>query len=284
MQDHEYSAYELFDSLTPYEVAVLIFTSPRVVESRPNEGEVVTLTGKDAYLWAGMIAHAIVRHPEWSVSYVTGLCQRALMTVTWNLAAPRHDRRHAFDDAPNRLNFDVIDAFAREAGLTEERQVVAQLTADAVQSLVWSGYIEDPFKKKIGSVVIALMLNVPIGFTSHGPRTFDINALTWKYSQQSSGAVVKRDFHVKVKEVCGFVIKEAIPAIVKAADELASAESTQAADPRKIQAELARLGYYTGPIDGDVGPKTRSALRKFQRENGLPDTGWPDPATSKKLE
>jgi hypothetical protein len=40
-----------------------------------------------------------------------------------------------------------------------------------------------------------------------------------------------------------------------------------------VQDSLARRGYYGGPVDGVVGPGTRSAIREFQRDNGLPVTG-----------
>ena len=40
-----------------------------------------------------------------------------------------------------------------------------------------------------------------------------------------------------------------------------------------VQAALARQGYYQGPIDGIVGPGTRSAIAGYQRDNGLAVTG-----------
>ena len=40
-----------------------------------------------------------------------------------------------------------------------------------------------------------------------------------------------------------------------------------------VQAELARRGYYRGPVDGVLGPESRSAIRSFQARNGLPVTG-----------
>ena len=37
----------------------------------------------------------------------------------------------------------------------------------------------------------------------------------------------------------------------------------------RVQRELRRDGYYRGAIDGLIGPMTRSALARFQRDNGL---------------
>jgi hypothetical protein len=40
-----------------------------------------------------------------------------------------------------------------------------------------------------------------------------------------------------------------------------------------VQQQLRRRGYYHGPIDGDVGPGTRNAIRNYQDDRGLPVTG-----------
>lgn len=52
---------------------------------------------------------------------------------------------------------------------------------------------------------------------------------------------------------------------------------------RQIQDSLDLLGY--GPIsnDGALGPATREAVKKFQRQEGLSDDGIPGPITEAKL-
>jgi len=40
-----------------------------------------------------------------------------------------------------------------------------------------------------------------------------------------------------------------------------------------VQLALRRQGYYRGPIDGDLGPGTRSAIRDYQIDRRLPATG-----------
>jgi len=40
-----------------------------------------------------------------------------------------------------------------------------------------------------------------------------------------------------------------------------------------VQRRLARGGYYHGTIDGVIGPGTRTAIRSFERNNGLPVDG-----------
>lgn len=47
--------------------------------------------------------------------------------------------------------------------------------------------------------------------------------------------------------------------------------------PRAIQRRLTELGYKTGPVDGVVGPRTRAAIRAFERDSGMPETGQVTP-------
>lgn len=46
----------------------------------------------------------------------------------------------------------------------------------------------------------------------------------------------------------------------------------------EVQSALSREGYYSGAIDGSLGPATQSALRNYQRDHGLHVTGRIDRA------
>ena len=47
----------------------------------------------------------------------------------------------------------------------------------------------------------------------------------------------------------------------------------------EIQTELAKYGYYTGPIDGDYGEATKAAVMKLQTDLGVTADGRVGPAT-----
>jgi N-acetylmuramoyl-L-alanine amidase len=49
------------------------------------------------------------------------------------------------------------------------------------------------------------------------------------------------------------------------------------------QGRLRDLGYNVGPIDGDLGPQTRTALKTFQKDHSLEVSGALDGATSDAL-
>lgn len=57
------------------------------------------------------------------------------------------------------------------------------------------------------------------------------------------------------------------------------------ADPtvQAVQTELAKFGYYYGPIDGIFGPTTRDAVAKYQIANQLDVTGSLSPDTLQSL-
>jgi hypothetical protein len=42
---------------------------------------------------------------------------------------------------------------------------------------------------------------------------------------------------------------------------------------RHVQQELQKQGYNPGKIDGKMGPRTRSTLKRYQTDHGLPATG-----------
>ena len=54
-------------------------------------------------------------------------------------------------------------------------------------------------------------------------------------------------------------------------------------EPEETQQLLAAVGYYTGPIDGIVGPRMVAALKAAQKAYGLPRTGSADDTTKAKL-
>jgi Putative peptidoglycan binding domain len=41
----------------------------------------------------------------------------------------------------------------------------------------------------------------------------------------------------------------------------------------EVQRRLARAGYYRGPIDGIMGPRTRRAIRAYERDHNMPAWG-----------
>ncbi len=53
--------------------------------------------------------------------------------------------------------------------------------------------------------------------------------------------------------------------------------------PEAVQRQLSKRGYYKGSVDGQFGPESRSALSRFQRKQGLKETGKIDEPTLEAL-
>lgn len=53
---------------------------------------------------------------------------------------------------------------------------------------------------------------------------------------------------------------------------------------REVQRALRHLGYRPGPIDGAVGPRTQAALARYQRAEGIAETGYLDAETMVRLD
>ena len=53
---------------------------------------------------------------------------------------------------------------------------------------------------------------------------------------------------------------------------------------REVQQILQQLGFTPGPADGIMGQQTKDALKKFQQQQNIPQTGRTDQATLQQLE
>jgi hypothetical protein len=70
-----------------------------------------------------------------------------------------------------------------------------------------------------------------------------------------------------------------VAAVEPAPSAQAGAPAVNASITARAQTRLQELGYSVGKADGVLGPRTRAALIKYQRANGLTESGKLDPAT-----
>jgi membrane-bound lytic murein transglycosylase B len=54
-------------------------------------------------------------------------------------------------------------------------------------------------------------------------------------------------------------------------------------EKEELQRLLVQHGFDPGPIDGQLGPQTRSGIRAFQKKAGIPADGYGDPALLDRL-
>lgn len=75
--------------------------------------------------------------------------------------------------------------------------------------------------------------------------------------------------------ICSFLMPQEVLAL--------SRRGSTGTEVRNIQTRLKNWGYYTGAVDGIYGQKTETAVKKFQRKNGLTADGVAGPATLAKI-
>jgi peptidoglycan hydrolase-like protein with peptidoglycan-binding domain len=83
------------------------------------------------------------------------------------------------------------------------------------------------------------------------------------------------------------VVQETIPptaAVPPAADTVTAVGTDKLSKNKDIQTALKASGFYTGNIDGKIGPKTKRAIVEFQKAKGLKADGKVGPKTLAELE
>ena len=103
------------------------------------------------------------------------------------------------------------------------------------------------------------------------------------------GAMLASQVPQPVVEPAQTVASETIPPTASAAQAVqktaAAAVTASAHDRNKdMQTALKNAGFYTGTIDGKIGPRTKKAVEEFQRAKGLKVDGKVGQKTWAELE
>lgn len=136
-------------------------------------------------------------------------------------------------------------------------------------------------------VAVAVFL-IATGCVSNKRHNRDVNAL-----QSQLNTVASEVARIDAQPMTGVpgpsVAASARPAHKGAADGFVSSvvyrtPSGFELPAANIQQALKNAGYYDGETDGKVGPKTRDAIRAFQKDNGLNPDGVCGKKTWDKLQ
>jgi len=271
----------LLDSLSPYEVAIWAFTPADIDERHESRRDTpILLTAKESYIWAGAIAHALVRNPDLDEATIVRAFREALESEL-PLARRRvlGDLRSVPESGAD--GFRLVDRFLTNLGSPGELDVVISRTEEAARRLEQLRIIEDPLSKRVRNALIGVVLLFPVNFTARGPDGVKVEALTWEYVQRAHGDRTEREFRVKVREVSEAIENEIIPMWIDLTKRMTGEDVAMSL--RDAQVHLKQLGYYAGPIDGVFGSRTRDALERFQRDHRLPETGTLDADTRARL-
>lgn len=267
--------YEIFDSLSVYEIAVLACCNP-IIENNNNEKFTkIVITSKDSLIWAGAIAQIMILNRHLTRENVLDIF---LATLQAEVDMDTIVGNKIFSNNYNNLDhLQTIKTFLKLAGAETQLDEVLIRTKDAIRTLELRGILIDPFFKNVRNILIGVVTLMPVNFVIEGPEYINISTLSWQYTQSIDGNKTSREFRFKVKETTEAVFDIFIPAMVSIAEKFGSTEKEMTI--KDAQLRLTNLGFYTGHIDGKAGPKTISALKTFQKERDLFITGHLDKNT-----
>ena len=147
------------------------------------------------------------------------------------------------------------------------------------------------------ATTISLALAISTAHAANDTRaaTNDLAATSTQNTQPMSGKQKATAIGATTGAVAGAVVGGPVGAVVGAgiggyvghegtdATGKVASMSTSDATVRNAQVALNDQGYNAGPADGRLGPNTQSAVRRFQAERGLAQTGTLDSSTLSAL-
>lgn len=111
------------------------------------------------------------------------------------------------------------------------------------------------------------------------------SSATGYYGNETKSAVMKFQAKNGLKQdgIAGDQTIKALAKVGTSSTASVSRGSSKSYTMKDVQTVLKSLGLYTGKIDGVAGSKTKAALKKFQKNNGLTVDGIVGPKTAQKL-
>ena len=135
--------------------------------------------------------------------------------------------------------------------------------------------------------MLFVMLAIILPLSFFGCKGKPENPSDTRVSEMTEGAMAPQITDTLVTtEPARDIATEAIPptAAPQIAPQPAQVLAGMAARNKDIQAALKNAGFYTGAIDGKIGPKTKSAILEFQKAKALKVDGKVGPKTWAELE
>ena len=130
-------------------------------------------------------------------------------------------------------------------------------------------------------VFIVALIVLPLSFFGCKGKTSEVSM----EGGMETTAVTPSQEEISVIEPDQNIAAEPIPptAVPQIAEKPAAVSLDKQSRNKDIQTALRKAGFYTGAIDGKMGPKTKKAIMDFQKANGLKADGKVGPRTWAEL-
>jgi peptidoglycan hydrolase-like protein with peptidoglycan-binding domain len=120
----------------------------------------------------------------------------------------------------------------------------------------------------------------------HALNFYEVGEIDGKFGPRTNDGVrrFQEEHNLKVDGIVGPITWAALDEALQVESETGTVHLGSAgAGVRELQADLKRLHFYSGDIDGEFGPKTDTAVREFQDHHELVVDGIAGPKTFEKL-
>ncbi|MCC8400453.1 peptidoglycan-binding protein [Paraburkholderia sp. MMS20-SJTN17] len=155
-----------------------------------------------------------------------------------------------------------------------------------------AGEAESANRSAVGSALLGVALGTALGAATGDSQGAGVGAAAGAVTGTAAGATGSQVAQASIQDQynnaymqCMYAKGNQIPgAPTPLADAIPTAPpGAPAMTVAQMQAKLNALGFPVGTPDGQMGNRTRRALKSFQKSQGLPQTGEPDLATSAAL-
>lgn len=130
--------------------------------------------------------------------------------------------------------------------------------------------LDDRYKKKTFTITPETKICID-GFVGESWQDLSTAKTATVSTPQGSTVAVRIDNIPMVIDMGGIQFQPVLPECLARATVVE--EKGQIIQVKEIQELLIKNGINTGPLDGKLGPRTAAAIRTFQKNKGVPETG-----------
>jgi peptidoglycan hydrolase-like protein with peptidoglycan-binding domain len=141
-------------------------------------------------------------------------------------------------------------------------------------------------KRSLLTVLLAALIIIPLALFGCKGRTEKMSAEMRTEATEAPGTSEAPQVTAPITEPAQTVATETIPptAAPQISEKPAALPAGKLDRNKDIQTALKNSGFYSGTIDGKLGPKTKKAIEEFQKSKGLKADGKVGPKTWAEME
>jgi len=137
---------------------------------------------------------------------------------------------------------------------------------------------------RLAIIIMAALLVMPIAVVGCKGKPKEVSEVSMMETQGAASFAPMTVQEAQPIEPAQTVASETIPPTASPALETKPMPVSPGDRSKDIQLALKNAGFYAGPVDGKIGPRTKKAIMDFQAAKGLKTDGKVGPRTWAELE